>query len=73
MKYLFWILIIVIAVQWFRRQQHKKQPFVPKTKEEDMVKCVVCGLNMPQSDAVFQNGHAYCSVEHLSQGTSPRE
>jgi len=32
---------------------------------ESMVRCEVCGLNVPESDAYSHAGRWYCSREHL--------
>ena len=34
---------------------------------EDMVQCAVCGLHLPKSDSLTQNGLHYCSAAHLEQ------
>lgn len=32
---------------------------------ETMVRCEQCGVNVPQSEAVFERGRWYCCREHL--------
>lgn len=35
---------------------------------EAMVPCDVCGLNVPRSEALANNGRFYCSDEHRQRG-----
>lgn len=32
---------------------------------EDMVRCRVCGIHLPKSEAVTSRGEMFCSREHL--------
>ena len=32
---------------------------------EDMVRCQVCGVHLPKSEAVTSRGEMYCSREHM--------
>ena len=34
-------------------------------KEEDMVRCKVCGLHLPRSESLKSGDEFYCSEEHL--------
>lgn len=34
---------------------------------EDMARCVVCGVNLPRSEALLSKGRVYCCEEHLRQ------
>lgn len=31
---------------------------------EDMVRCKVCGVNLPRSEAIMSQGRIYCCDEH---------
>jgi uncharacterized protein len=71
MKFL--LLIAVLAVAYFfwrsarledRSASQRRQP-PPAGKPQEMVSCPVCGLHLPQADAVAgSNGVLYCSQEH---------
>ncbi|MEO1767451.1 PP0621 family protein [Thiobacter aerophilum] len=36
----------------------------PLAQAEDMVRCVVCGVNTPRSEAIFSGGEFFCCDEH---------
>lgn len=60
-------LIVYLVIQIFKRWAANKQSASPSysEKEKQMVKCEVCQLHIPQSDAIEKNGHFFCSQEHL--------
>jgi uncharacterized protein len=35
---------------------------------EDMVRCGVCGVNLPRSEAILSQGKLYCCDEHRRLG-----
>lgn len=78
MKYLI-LLVVVVAVVWLWRHQRdsdardaaaeaakKRQP-KPSAPPHDIVACPVCGLHLPQRDAVPGTRALYCSAEHQRQ------
>lgn len=70
-KILFIVLVTVLLVLWFRHMGNKRgsQPRPPSTREpEDMVRCKVCGVNMPRSEALLSRGQFYCCDEHRRSG-----
>lgn len=36
----------------------------PDKEVEDMVRCRVCGVNLPRSEALMSRGQVYCCEEH---------
>lgn len=74
MKYLIVLLVILVMVWLWRsgrnaakqsqRDVGAKQGPTPRL---EMVRCAVCGLHLPESEAVRANASYYCSVEHLNQ------
>jgi uncharacterized protein len=70
-KLLFFILLAVVAVAWFKSQQrvgHRQEPGRGGSRNvEDMVRCQVCGINLPRSEAILSRGRIYCSDEHRRQ------
>jgi len=68
-KLLFFVLLGVVAVAWFksrggpRRDLGKSKP----SEVEDMVRCQVCGINLPRSEAILGRGRIYCCDEHRRQ------
>ena len=75
MKYI--VLIVVLVVVWMlwrnsERRAERSRPPPPAAppaanpaSPQDMVRCPVCALHLPQSDALAgPAGQVYCSVEH---------
>lgn len=67
-KLLLVIAFIVGVVLWIKylaggrgqiRDDKKAQPPV-----EDMVRCKICGVNLPRSEALLSQGKIYCCDEH---------
>lgn len=46
----------------------------PHPGSEPIVRCERCGLNLPQSEAIFERGRWYCGRDHLppAPGAGPR-
>lgn len=59
------IWIIYRMVQTRRRNRGSLGQRPGSTAVENMVKCEHCGLHIPQAEAVYGDGKAYCSREHL--------
>ncbi len=71
MKYLL-ILLAVFVVAWAVRKTRRgrKADSVltrPARPGEDMVRCPVCGLNLPLSEAVKTPHGTFCSPEHAAE------
>lgn len=67
-RILFWLLVIAAAYlgyQWVRTKQRlDAKRSAAGGKVETMVRCEVCGLNLPESEAVGEAGHWYCGEQH---------
>jgi uncharacterized protein len=68
-RIVFWLLVIAAAYvgyQWLRAKQQleAKRDAAGGSKIETMVRCEVCGLNLPESEAVGAAGHWYCGEDH---------
>ena len=69
MKYLIWILVILLAIWAFKRSRRvksdapKEQPPTPDTPT-NMAVCLHCGIHLPQDEAVTGEKGLYCSAEH---------
>ena len=73
-RLLFWLLLGVVVYAVLRawgRAGTRAAPGRPPAPSEDMVRCQVCGLNMPKSDALAAGPAWYCSEEHRRIG-APR-
>ncbi len=69
MKYLIWILVILLAIWAFKRsrrvksQAPKEQPPGPPTLT-NMAVCLHCGIHLPHEEVVTGEKGLYCSSEH---------
>lgn len=70
MKYLIWLLIILVAIWAFKRNRRSANPppdkDAPPTPASSMVSCAHCGLHLPQDEAVTGEKGVYCGTEHRS-------
>jgi uncharacterized protein len=68
MKYLFWLLVILLVWWAYRRAQKpsanatSRQTDTPDT--QDMVRCAHCGIHLPRDEAVRGEKGLYCGTEH---------
>jgi uncharacterized protein len=70
LRLLFWIILIVAAV-WFWRRLRRAKPTAPQPQEPaPMVRCAQCRVHLPQREALQDQGLWYCSQRHLEQGPS---
>ena len=71
-KILFIILVTLLLVMWFKhmaRPKGKDSNKPPANKQaEDMVRCKICGVNLPRSEALLSKGQFYCCDEHRRIG-----
>lgn len=69
-RILFWLLIGLGAYfvwRWWGVKQRlgaRPGPAARSEVGETMVQCEVCGLNVPQSEALGGSGRWFCSDEH---------
>ena len=78
-KLLFWIVIIIavlcvariaarMAAARARRFPRRPPPAQPGGGAEAMVRCAHCGIHLPRSEALLQNGRTWCSADHAQRG-----
>lgn len=67
-------LLILLAIAWlayrlFRGWQRTlQQPKAkPHKRVETVVRCHICQLHIPETEALEKNGRYYCSQQHLQQ------
>ena len=77
MKFLIWLLVILLAIWAFKRSRREnastqKKPS-PPASPSNMVTCTHCGIHLPQDEAVTGTKGLYCSTEHraASQDRNP--
>ena len=70
MKYLLVLAIVLVAVWlWRNNRREGKQPppaaKAPLPAPQDMVRCPVCSVHLPRTDALAgPDGRLYCCQEH---------
>ena len=77
MKYLL-VLAVVLAVLWFVRNNRSGRggdtaPGKPKplSPPQDMVRCPVCAVHLPRSDALpGPDGQLYCCADHRARSAA---
>lgn len=74
MKFLVLIAIVafVLWLMWGRKPRVGRKPPPAAPRIEGMVACTHCGLNLPRSEAVFDDGRPYCSEAHRLAGPAAR-
>jgi len=68
-----WLLVVAVALLvvllMSKASRNREVPKKPggEPKVEDMVRCHVCGVNLPRSEAILSGGRFYCGEEHRRQ------
>lgn len=63
------LVLVVLGVYFIRRMANRQVPPPDSAKgkdraPEDMVRCKVCGVNLPRSEAILSQGRFYCCDAH---------
>lgn len=53
--------------QQLKRDQHNKAQSGAITQNTRMVRCLHCGLHVPEHEAIAQGEKHFCSLEHAKQ------
>ncbi|MFZ5555334.1 MAG: PP0621 family protein [Pseudomonadota bacterium] len=65
--------VVILVVYWvlrgYRRSLDRAGSEEPRTLE-NMVRCAHCGLHVPRSESVEQDGRFFCSEDHRRIGGS---
>jgi uncharacterized protein len=71
MKYLLVLAVVLVAVWlWRNNRREEKEQAPPAAKNplpapQDMVRCPVCAVHLPRTDALAgPDGRLYCCQEH---------
>lgn len=67
--YLAWRLLTVVQRKPVAGRAGPGQPGRPPEvrAREQILRCEVCGVHVPASEAVSRDGHHFCSVAHRDQ------
>lgn len=62
--------VVYLVFRSFRGKQDRSSPGPSHAASsgghgEDMVRCRVCGVHLPRSEALTSRGEMFCSREHL--------
>lgn len=63
-------MLAVIAIVWWLWRNHRlpgRGPRPASGREITTVRCQLCGVHVPQQQALQSHGHWYCSAQHLQQ------
>ncbi len=68
-KFLLVIAVFIVVYLFLRSYRGRGDASAPPAAAakhgEDMVRCRICGVHLPKSEAVTSRGEVYCSKEHL--------
>jgi uncharacterized protein len=70
MKFLLTLVAALVGVWWWRTQRDGDDtlrgdaPPAPPARLQDMVRCPVCSVHVPRTDAVAGQRGLYCCAEH---------
>ncbi|WP_437881802.1 PP0621 family protein [Pseudomonas sp. LRF_L74] len=69
-RLLFWFAVIALAVWAWRRFNSPRPPkAAPEAEAAPMVRCAVCGVHVPKSQALTHENRWYCGQPHLQEGS----
>ncbi len=57
-------LIYTLLKNYGRSVEKDEEPAPPSQIEEDMVRCVQCGVHLPRSEAIQSQDEFFCCDEH---------
>ena len=72
------LILVLLAVSFYvvksirtkldeKPKKLKKESSVKKSNQNKMVKCLHCGLHIPENEAIKQGEKTFCSLEHASK------
>lgn len=67
LKLLLLVLAAWLIVTLLRRRRRRTDAPPPAAKSANMVRCAVCGVHLPESEAILSNRLHYCCEEHFLQ------
>lgn len=73
MKFFFFLVAVLIALWWWKQRGKSKTtqptatPQAGQPPQVTMLKCGVCGVHVPDTEALAGQRGAYCGAEHRRQ------
>ncbi len=64
LKFLLLLLAVWIVLALLKQ---RRPPSPPKIKDGTMVRCAVCNVHLPESEAISSAGQFYCCETHFLQ------
>ena len=65
MSRLIFIIVIIAVVYFLLKSYSRKSPKKDETpRTQDMVSCAYCGIHLPKSESLLENGKYYCCAAH---------
>lgn len=61
------LLLLLLGVWIVLTILKRRRPPATKTKTGTMVRCAVCGVHLPESEAIASGGRHYCCEAHFLQ------
>lgn len=64
------LIAVTVFIVFLLKSAGRRSELPRKTREpevEDMLRCHVCGVNLPRSEAILSRGRFYCGEEHRRQ------
>lgn len=59
-----WLLFLLIVYLLYRLWHHAPAPRAKDAKGENMMRCELCGLHVPEREAVREGSHVFCGEQH---------
>lgn len=60
-------LIYTLLKKYRTSVERDERDAPPAPLQEDMVRCVKCGVHLPKSEGILSRGEFFCSDEHRRQ------
>ena len=78
MRILIIMALVGLALYFVKKTMGARTPPPDRSRQtstpdgDKLVECAHCGARLPASDAVWKEGHTYCSMTHRNFGPAKR-
>lgn len=70
-RFLILLALVIVVIYFVRRAFFTKPPASGAAgtsgKTADMIRCELCGLHVPRTEAVVRNNRSYCCEDHANR------